>query len=72
MIIGSHNTPPWLLGEGASCVLVRDLAKYTKSITVEQIAKAMIATSLNTPATSDVYHYPEMTALTEPLATIFR
>jgi hypothetical protein len=37
-------------------------AKY-KSITVEQIAKAMIATSLNTPAKSDVYHYPEMMAL---------
>ena len=37
-------------------------AKY-KSITVEQIAKAMIATSLNTPPKSDVYHYPEMMAL---------
>jgi hypothetical protein len=36
-------------------------AKY-KSITVEQIAKAMIATSLNTPANSAVYHYPEMMA----------
>jgi len=33
------------------------------SITVEQIAKAMIATSLSTPARSDVYHYPEMMAL---------
>ena len=37
-------------------------AKY-KSITVEQIAKAMIATSLNAPPKSDVYHYPEMMAL---------
>ncbi len=37
-------------------------AKY-KSITVEQIAKAIIATSLNTPAKSDVYQYPEMMAL---------
>jgi hypothetical protein len=37
-------------------------AKY-KSITVEQIAKAMIATSLNPPAKSNVYHYPEMMAL---------
>jgi len=37
-------------------------AKY-KSITVEQIAKAMIATSVNTPPTSDVYYYPEMMAL---------
>ena len=37
-------------------------AKY-KSITVEQIAKAMIAASQNTPAKSDIYHYPEMMAL---------
>ena len=37
-------------------------AKY-KSITVEQIEKAIIATSLNTPTESDVYHYPEMMAL---------
>ncbi|MGD0678536.1 MAG: hypothetical protein ABSC94_24275 [Polyangiaceae bacterium] len=37
-------------------------AKY-KSITVAQIAKAMIATSLNTPAAPDVYHYPEPMAL---------
>jgi hypothetical protein len=37
-------------------------AKY-KSISVEQIAKAMVATSLNTPAKSEVYHYPEMMAL---------
>jgi hypothetical protein len=48
--------------ESASCVLVRDAAKY-KSITVEQIAKAMIATSLNTPAKSEVCHYPELMAL---------
>jgi hypothetical protein len=48
--------------ESASCVLVRHAREYT-SITVEKIAKAMIATSLNTPATSDVYHYPEMIAL---------
>jgi hypothetical protein len=37
-------------------------AKY-KSITVQQIAKAMIATLLHTPAQSGVYHYPEMLAL---------
>ena len=36
-------------------------AKY-KSITVEQIAKAMVATSLSTPARSDVYQ-SEMMAL---------
>jgi hypothetical protein len=37
-------------------------AKY-RSITVEQIAKAMVATSMNTPTRSAVYHYPEMMAL---------
>jgi hypothetical protein len=37
-------------------------AKY-KSITVEQIAKAMLATSLSTPAKLAVYHYSEMIAL---------
>jgi hypothetical protein len=37
-------------------------ARY-KSITVEQIAKAMIATSLNPPRKSELYHYPEMIAL---------
>jgi hypothetical protein len=36
-------------------------AKY-RSITVEQIAKAMIAASLNPPRSSGVYHYPEMMA----------
>jgi hypothetical protein len=45
------------------CVLVRD-TREIQIDTVEQIAKAMIATSLNTPAKSDVYHYPEMMALT--------
>jgi len=43
-----------------------DAAKY-KSITVKQVAKAMIATSLHTPAKSD-YHYPEMMALNRPRA----
>jgi len=33
-------------------------ARY-ESITVEQIATAMVATSLNPPAKSDVYHGPE-------------
>jgi hypothetical protein len=37
-------------------------AKY-RSITVAQIAKAMIATSRSPPAKSDVYYYPEMMAL---------
>jgi uncharacterized protein YbjT (DUF2867 family) len=58
MIIGSQHTP-WLLEKVLPAFSFVTPAKY-KSITVEQIAKAMIATSLHTPAKSDVYHYPEM------------
>ena len=61
MIIGSQHTP-WLLEQALPLFSFVTPAKY-KSITVEQIAKAMIATSVNTPARSDVYHYPEMMAL---------
>jgi uncharacterized protein YbjT (DUF2867 family) len=61
MIIGSQHTP-WLLEKALPLFSFMTPAKY-RSITVEQIAKAMIATSLNTPAKSDVYHYPEMIAL---------
>jgi uncharacterized protein YbjT (DUF2867 family) len=61
MIIGSQHTP-WLLEKVLPAFSFLTPAKY-KSITVEQIAKAMIATSRNTPAESAVYHYPEMMAL---------
>lgn len=61
MIIGSQHTP-WLLEKLLPVFTVVTPAKF-KSITVEQIAKAMVATSLNPPATSNVYHYPEMLAL---------
>jgi uncharacterized protein YbjT (DUF2867 family) len=61
MIIGSRHTP-WLLEKVLPVFSFMTPAKY-KSITVEQIAKAMIATSLDTPAKSDVYHYAEMMAL---------
>ena len=61
MIIGSRHTP-WLLEKVLPVFSFMTPAKY-KSITVEQIAKAMIATSLQTPPKSDVYHYPEMMAL---------
>jgi uncharacterized protein YbjT (DUF2867 family) len=60
MIIGSQHTP-WLLEKVLPAFSFVTPAKY-KSITVEQIAKAMIATSLNPPASSAVYHYPEMMA----------
>jgi uncharacterized protein YbjT (DUF2867 family) len=61
MIIGSQHTP-WLLEKVLPVFSFVTPAKY-KSITAEQIAKAMIATSLNPPAKSDVYHYPEMVTL---------
>jgi uncharacterized protein YbjT (DUF2867 family) len=61
MIIGSQHTP-WLLEKVLPVFSFMTPAKY-RSITVEQIAKAMIATSLNAPAQSGVYHYPEMMAL---------
>jgi uncharacterized protein YbjT (DUF2867 family) len=63
MIIGSRHTP-WLLEKVIPVLSFVTPAKY-KSITVEQIAKAMVATSLDPPAKSDVYHYPEMMALIE-------
>ena len=61
MIIGSQHTP-WLLEKVLPVFSFVTPARY-KSISVEQIAKAMIATSLNPPPKSDVYHYPEMVAL---------
>jgi uncharacterized protein YbjT (DUF2867 family) len=61
MIIGSQHTP-WLLEKVLPAFSFVTPAKY-RSITVEQIAQAMIARSLNTPPKSDVYHYPEMMAL---------
>lgn len=61
MIIGSQHTP-WLLEKLLPVFTFVTPAKF-KSISVEQIAKAMVATSVNTPAKADLYHYPEMVAL---------
>lgn len=61
MIIGSQHTP-WLLEKVLPVFSFVTPAKY-KSITVEQIAKAMVASSVNPPTKSGVYHYPEMLAL---------
>ena len=61
MIIGSQHTP-WLLEKVLPLFSFVTPAKY-KSITVEQIGKAMVAAASNTPAKSSVYHYPEMMAL---------
>lgn len=61
MIIGSKHTP-WVLEKVLPVFSFLTPAKF-KSITVEQIAKAMVAASVNPPAKSDIYHYPEMIQL---------
>lgn len=61
MIIGSQHTP-WLLETTLPLFSFLTPAKY-KSITVEQIAKAMVAATKNHPPTSSTYHYPEMMGL---------
>lgn len=59
MIIGSAHTP-WLLEKLLPLFSFVTPARL-RSITVYQIAQAMIAASRNPPAVSKVYHYPEMT-----------
>ena len=61
MIIGSQHTP-WLLEKLLPLFSWVTPAKFT-SITVTQIAQAMVATARRHPASSAVYHYPEMMAL---------
>ncbi len=61
MIIGSRHTP-WLLEKALPLFSLVTPAKY-RSIRVDQIAKAMVATSKHHPAASATYHYPEMMAL---------
>lgn len=61
MIMGSRHTP-WLLEKTLPVFSFVTPAKY-KSIRVEQIAKAMVATARRHPAESATYHYPEMMAL---------
>jgi uncharacterized protein YbjT (DUF2867 family) len=62
MIIGSRHTP-WILEKALPLFSFVTPAKY-KSIRAGEIAKAMIATAKHHPATSAIYHYPEMMALT--------
>jgi uncharacterized protein YbjT (DUF2867 family) len=61
MIIGSQHTP-WLLEKALPLFSFLTPAKY-RSIRVEQIAKAMIATANHHPPASATYHYAEMIAL---------
>ncbi len=61
MIIGSQHTP-WLLEKALPLFSFVTPGKY-KSISVEQIASAMVASAKQHPAASATYHYPEMMAL---------
>jgi uncharacterized protein YbjT (DUF2867 family) len=61
MIVGSKHTP-WLLEKTLPWFSFLTPAKY-KSITVGQIAKAMVATAVHPPTRSEVYHYPGMIGL---------
>ena len=66
MIIGSRHTP-WLLEKVLPIFSFATPARF-RSITVTQIAQAMVATSLRTPAASGVYHFPEMIAAARQLS----
>ncbi len=61
MIIGSQHTPV-LLEKLLPLLSFVTPAKF-KSITVAEIARAMVATSLQPPAATRIYHFPEMMAL---------
>lgn len=61
MIIGSQHTP-WVLEKVLPLFSFVTPANF-KSITVQQIAKAMVATSLRTPRATAIYHFREMVAL---------
>jgi uncharacterized protein YbjT (DUF2867 family) len=61
MIIGSQHTP-WLLEKVLPLFSFVTPEKY-KSISVQQIAQAMVAAAKRHPDASATYHYPEMMAL---------
>jgi uncharacterized protein YbjT (DUF2867 family) len=67
MIIGSRHTP-WLLEKTLPLLSFVTPAKY-RSISVDQIAKAMIATAKHHPAMSATYHYREMMTLIGPTSS---
>ena len=58
MILGSKHTP-WIMARLLPLLSAFTPAKF-RSITAEQIAMAMIATTKAQPTTSAVYHYCEM------------
>lgn len=61
MIIGSRHTPRLL--EKLLPILSFVTPARWRSISVDQIARAMVATSLHPPAATAVYYYPDMMAL---------
>jgi len=61
MIIGSQHTP-WILEKGLPLLSFATPANF-RSIRVDQIAKAMVASAKDHPAASGTYHYPQMIAL---------
>ena len=61
MIIGSRHTP-WLLEKALPLFSFITPSNF-RSIRVEQIAKAMVASAKDHPAASGTYHYPEMVAM---------
>ncbi len=58
MIIGSRHTP-WLLERMLPLFSFVTPARY-RSISAEQIAKAMVAAATRHPSHSATFHYPEM------------
>ena len=63
MIIGSKHTP-WLLEKALPAFAFVTPMKY-RSISVQQIAQAMVAAAHQLAPESATYHYPEMMALIE-------
>jgi uncharacterized protein YbjT (DUF2867 family) len=61
MIIGSQHTP-WLLEKVLPWFSFVTPAKF-RSISADQIAKAMVAAAVQPRSASATYHYPEMLAL---------
>lgn len=61
MIIGSQHTP-WVLEKLIPLFSLVTPAKF-KSISIEQIARAMVGAAMRAPAASAVYHYPKMIIL---------
>ena len=62
MLIGAPIHTPWIL-EKTLPLFSFVTASQFKSISVQDISKAMIATANEHPARSEIYHYPEMMAL---------